>query len=173
MDQVPVSLAPEGASARPDDVAGRRASVALAPGTLVQGSLVAAGDLAAAAPAGTVVAPVRLGSGVAALLGAGDRVDLLVASDGVTSGAGPAGAAGAVDPAAGPTPDPGTSPAHDPYLARGAVVVPSPEPTDDGGLLGSGGSGTDTVTLVAVRPEEAVRLASVTGWATVTAVLVP
>jgi pilus assembly protein CpaB len=170
VDHVPTQLVPEGAATRADDVTGRRASVALTPGTLVQGSLVAAGELAASAPDGTVVAPVRLDPGVAALLAAGDRVDLLVAPDGIASGA---GQAEPLDPAAVTSPDPATIPAHDPYLARSAVVVPSPEPSDGGGLLGTGGSGTDTVTLVAVRPEEAVRLASVTGWATITAVLVP
>ena len=44
---------------------------------------------------------------------------------------------------------------------------------DGGGLLGTGGSGSDVVTLVAVRPEEAVRLAARSGHAPVTAVLVP
>ncbi|MBE9941325.1 flagellar biosynthesis protein FlgA, partial [Cellulosimicrobium cellulans] len=91
----------------------------------------------------------------------GDRVDLLAAGD-------PALAPGPTDSA-----QTGAAPPDDPYLARAAVVVPAPEPDDGGGLLGSGGSGSDVVTLVAVRPEEAVRLAARTGHAPVTAVLVP
>ncbi|OLT54132.1 hypothetical protein BJF88_10160 [Cellulosimicrobium sp. CUA-896] len=63
-----------------DDAVGRSASVPLSPGTALQPSLLAAGELASAAPDGTVVAAVRLDPGVAALLAAGDRVDLLVAS---------------------------------------------------------------------------------------------
>jgi len=162
VEEVPARLLPDTAATDPDAVVGRRATVALRAGTLLQESLVAAGDLAAGAPDGTVVAPVRLDPGVAALLGAGDRVDLLAVSDW---------------PAADPLPDPlapdGVAPTEDPYLARGAVVVPAPEVDDGGGLLGTGASGADAVTLVAVRPEEAVRLASVAGHATVTAVLVP
>ncbi|QJW35910.1 SAF domain-containing protein [Cellulosimicrobium protaetiae] len=161
VDDVPAGLVPAGAAARPDAVVGRRATVALPVGTLVQPALVAGGDLAAAAPDGTVVAPVRLDPGVATLLGPGDRVDLLAAGD---------LAVAAISPAA---PSEGQAPPSDPYLARGAVVVPAPEPDDGGGLLGSGGPGSDAVTLVAVRPEEAVRLASVSGQTTVTAVLVP
>ncbi|MGN0113243.1 MAG: SAF domain-containing protein, partial [Cellulosimicrobium funkei] len=147
VDHVPASLLPAGAPARADDVVGRRATVALPEGTLLQDGLVAGGELAAGAPDGTVVAPVRLDPGVAALLGPGDRVDLLAAGD-------PALAPAPTEPA-----ETGSAPPDDPYLARAAVVVPAPEPDDGGGLLGTGGSGSDVVTLVAVRPEEAVRLA--------------
>lgn len=152
---VAAELAPE-ALRTVDDAAGRTASVRLAPGTTLQESLVAAGELVSAAPAGTVVAAVRLDPAVAGLLAAGDRVDLLVAS-GATEAA-------VVDPA---------DPAPDPYLARGAVVVPGRAPETSDGLLGSGASAPEDVTLVAVRPEEAERLAAVAGWGTVTAVLVP
>ncbi len=81
VDHVPASLLPAGAPTRADDVVGRRATVALPEGTLLQDGLVAGGELAAGAPDGTVVAPVRLDPGVAALLGPGDRVDLLAAGD--------------------------------------------------------------------------------------------
>ncbi len=162
VDEVPAQLLPDTATADPGSVVGRRTTVALRAGTLLQESLVAAGELAAGAPEGTVVAPVRLDPAVAALLGAGDRVDLLAVADW---------------PVADPLPDAaasdGSVPADDPYLARSAVVVPAPEPDDGGGLLGTGASSADAVTLVAVRPDEAVRLASVAGHATVTAVLVP
>lgn len=162
VDDVPAGLVPTGTAARPDDVVGHRATVALPAGTLVQPALVAGGDVAAAAPAGTVVAPVRLDPGVAALLGPGDRVDLLATGD------------LAFTTALTDEPPEGSDPAaSDPYLARGAVVVPAPEPEDGGGLLGTSGPGSDAVTLVAVRAEEAVRLATVSGQTAVTAVLVP
>ncbi|MDF9878459.1 SAF domain-containing protein [Cellulosimicrobium cellulans] len=162
VDHVSAELVPAGSAAGPDDVVGRRATVALAAGTLLQDALVTGGELAAAAPAGTVVAPVRLDPGVAALLGPGDRVDLLAAGD------------QALTTALSEAPGDGQDPAAvDPYLARAAVVVPAPGPEGGGGLLGTGGSGADVVTLVAVRPEEAVRLAAVSGQTGVTAVLVP
>ncbi|WP_264031696.1 SAF domain-containing protein [Cellulosimicrobium sp. SH8] len=162
VDHVSAELVPAGSAARPDDVVGRRATVALPAGTLLQDALVAGGELAAAAPPGTVVAPVRLDPGVAALLGPGDRVDLLAAGD------------QALTTSLTDLPGDGQDPvAADPYLARAAVVVPAPEPDGEGGLLGTGGSGTDAVTLVAVRPEEAVRLAAASGQTSVTAVLVP
>lgn len=161
-DEVPTRLLPDTVVVDPDAVVGRRTTVALRAGTLLQESLVAGGELAAGAPDGTVVAPVRLDPGVAGLLGAGDRVDLLAVPDWP-----------AVEPLPHDAAVDGTVPADDPYLARGAVVVPAPDADDGGGLLGSGSSGADAVTLVAVRPEEAVRLASVAGHATVTAVLVP
>ncbi|MCB7136977.1 SAF domain-containing protein [Cellulosimicrobium marinum] len=139
------------------DAVGRTASVRLAPGTLLQESLVAAGELVAAAPDGTVVAPVRLDPAVGGLLAPGDRVDLLVA------------------PGLAAPPDAGAQAgADDPYLARGAVVVPgrAAEPSG-GGLLGTASGGGADVTLVAVRAGEAERLAAVAGWGEVTAVLVP
>ncbi|WP_171905437.1 flagellar biosynthesis protein FlgA, partial [Cellulosimicrobium cellulans] len=165
--EVAAGLAPE-ALRTVDDVVGRTASVRLAPGTALQESLVAAGDLVAAAPAGTVVAAVRLDPGVSALLTAGDRVDLLVAAGELGATPGPAASAdpGAAEEDAAPV-------APDPYLARAAVVVPGRAPEAPGGLLGSAASTEQDVTLVAVRPEEAERLAAVAGWGAVTAVLVP
>ncbi|WP_251150534.1 SAF domain-containing protein [Cellulosimicrobium sp. Marseille-Q4280] len=156
---VPADLAPE-ALRSPDDAVGRSASVRIAPGTALQESLVAAGDLVSAAPPGTVVAPVRLDPGISGLLAAGDRVDLLVAS----------AATGLTGVAGEPAPADGASP----YLARGAVVVPGrPGESASGGLLGSPTVTGEQVTLVAVLPEEAERLAAVAGWGQVTAVLVP
>jgi pilus assembly protein CpaB len=159
--QVAAELAPRALRAV-DDAVGRTASVRLSPGTTLQESLVAAGDLAAGAPDGTVVAAVRLDPGVAGLLAAGDRVDLLVAS-GAAEGTADVGTADGRQAAGAP----------DPYLARGAVVVPGRAPEASAGLLGSAATAPDDVTLVAVRPEEAERLAAVAGWGTVTAVLVP
>lgn len=157
--EVPLGLAPE-ALRSTDDAVGRSASVRIAPGTALQESLVAAGGLVAAAPPGTVVAPVRLDPGVSGLLAPGDRVDLLLASS--TSGL--TGVAGE------PVPADGT----DPYLARGAVVVPGrTEESAAGGLLGAQPTTAERVVLVAVQPQEAERLAAVAGWGQVTAVLVP
>lgn len=85
-----------------------------------------------AGPPGTVVAAVRLADdAMAALLGPGDRVDLLGA------------------PAEGGT---GVT------LARGALVLPTPPGGGGGGLFGS--SATEpTPLLVAVQPDEATALA--------------
>lgn len=163
---VAAGLAPE-ALRTVDDAVGRTASVRLAPGTALQESLVAAGDLVAAAPEGTVVAAVRLDPGVGGLLTAGDRVDLLVAAGEL----GPPGSATPAEPGAAGS-DAATG-APDPYLARGAVVVPGRAPEASGGLLGPAAGTEQDVTLVAVRPEEAERLAAVAGWGAVTAVLVP
>ncbi|MFF3066250.1 SAF domain-containing protein [Oerskovia sp. NPDC057915] len=147
---VATALAPETSLTRTSDAVGRTTSVALPPGQTISPSLVAAGDLAAMAPAGTVVAPVRLSDpDVAALLHPGDRVDLLAAT-------GSTGATGAGS-----------------HLARRALVVAGPRsPVSSGGLLG--GSGQEGgVTLVAVLPEEAAALAGVGEWGGLSVVLVP
>lgn len=91
--------------------------------------LLAGADLSG--PPGTVVAAVRLADdAMAALLGPGDRVDLLAA------------------PAEG---GPGVT------LARAALVLPSASHAESGGLLGGD---TDTAPLlVAVTPDEAAALA--------------
>ncbi|MGW6007049.1 RcpC/CpaB family pilus assembly protein [Oerskovia enterophila] len=153
VEDVASSLAPQVSLTRVSDAVGRTTSVALPRGQTIAPSLVTAGELAAAAPAGTVVAPVRLADpAVATMLGPGDRVDLLVAAsggDGSSDGA------------------PGT------YVARRALVLAgAPAQESAGGLLG-----TDTaeggVTLVAVLPEEAASLAGLGQWGGLSAVLVP
>ncbi|GAA3218332.1 hypothetical protein GCM10010488_17440 [Oerskovia jenensis] len=152
---VAAPLAPDTALTRVSDAVGRTTSVALPPGQALTPSLVAAGDLAATAPAGTVVAPVRLSDpDVAALLHPGDRVDLLASTGSTGSTGDPANGAGA-------------------HLARRALVLAGAPPSpSEGGLLG--GTGPEGgVTLVAVLPEEAAALAGVGEWGGLSVVLVP
>jgi pilus assembly protein CpaB len=145
---VPADLAPPQSLTRVDDAVGQTASVALPRGQPLAPSLVAAGDLAATAPAGTVVAPVRLTDpAVASLLKPGDRVDLLAPADG-PSGAGS-------------------------HLARRALVLAgAPAEAPAGGLLG-GAAPAGRLTLVAVLPEEAAALAGIGEWGAPSVVLVP
>ena len=151
VEDVVSSLAPQASLTRVSDAVGRTTSVALTRAQPVTPSLVAAGDLAASAPSGTVVAPVRLADpAVSALLGPGDRVDLLVAASGTDDP--PGGAPGA-------------------YVARRALVLAGVPAEAAGGLLG-GDSAEDGVTLVAVLPDEAASLAGLGQWGGLSAVLV-
>jgi Flp pilus assembly protein CpaB len=151
---IAADLAPAGAVRTVRGLLGRAAVVALPAGAPLHATLVSDAGVSAAAPRGTVVVPVRLSDdAVAALLRPGDRVDLL---SGTTSGSAPAGAPQ--------------------YLARGALVLPVPvgrEPEGGGGLLGPAAEADRPVTLVAVDPEDAPELSAVSGWGSVTAVLVP
>lgn len=152
---VAADLAPPGALHTVRGLLGRAAVVGLPAGAPLHATLVSDDGVSAAAPHGTVVVPVRLSDdAVAALLRPGDRIDLLAA--GTTSGSEPDGAPR--------------------YLARGALVLPVPagrEPEAAGGLLGPASEGDRPVTLVAVTPENAPELSAVSGWGSVTAVLVP
>jgi pilus assembly protein CpaB len=146
--RVASALAPEAALTRVSDAVGRTTSVALPPELTITPSLVAAGDLAATAPEGTVVAPVRLSDPtVAALLHPGDRVDLLGTAD-------PATETGA------------------PLARRALVLAGAPAEATSGGLLG-GSAPEGGLTLVAVRPEEAAAMAGIGEWGALTVVLVP
>jgi pilus assembly protein CpaB len=151
---VAADLAPPGALRTVRSLLGRAAVVGLPAGAPLHATLVSDDGVSAAAPHGTVVVPVRLSDdAVAALLRPGDRIDLLA---GTTSGSEPDGAPR--------------------YLARGALVLPVPagrEPEAAGGLLGPASEGDRPVTLVAVTPENAPELSAVSGWGSVTAVLVP
>ncbi|MFD7022938.1 RcpC/CpaB family pilus assembly protein [Promicromonospora sukumoe] len=151
---VDADLAPPGVLRSWRDLLGRAAVVGLPAGAPLHATLVSDDGVSAAAPHGTVVVPVRLSDdAVADLLRPGDRVDLLA---GTTSGSEPAG-----EPR---------------YLARAALVLPVPatrEPKDAGGLLGAAPDGEGPVTLVAVSPDDAPELSAVSGWGSVTAVLVP
>lgn len=148
--RIPARLVPDGSFASLDEVIGRTTSVAVTAGLPLVDTLTGHGSTADIAPAGTVVAPIRLDPAIAELLTPGDRVDLLGTSD-------PIGQSGEV-------PDSG------PYLARSAVVVPAPS-SGHGGLLDV--SASSGVVLVAVSPEDAVRIAARSSWEEVTAVLVP
>jgi len=148
--RVAAALAPQSSLTRAGDAVGRTTSVALPPGQTLTPSLVAAGEIAATAPAGTVVTPVRLADpSIAALLHPGDRVDLVAAT--ASSGA----------------PGAGTHLARRALVLGGAPAEPAP-----GGLLG-GGTSAGGITLVAVLPEEATALAGVGQWGGLSVVLVP
>ncbi|MBA8810298.1 RcpC/CpaB family pilus assembly protein [Promicromonospora sukumoe] len=151
---VDADLAPPGVLLSWRDLLGRAAVVGLPAGAPLHATLVSDDGVSAAAPHGTVVVPVRLSDdAVADLLRPGDRVDLLA---GTTSSSEPVG--------------------ETRYLARGALVLPVPaarEPKDAGGLLGAAPDGEGPVTLVAVSPDDAPELSAVSGWGSVTAVLVP
>ncbi|MFC8733490.1 SAF domain-containing protein [Luteimicrobium sp. NPDC057192] len=191
--RVAAALAPRTAYRASDDATGRTTSVALAAGTVVSPGLVAAGAVAASAPKGRVVVALPLDDDpAAALLGAGDHVDLLASTtdgatgadlaDAGTDGAVAGAASSAADDAgAGTEDDAGaratTAPrtATSSYLAHGALVLPSPQQARDagGGLLGGGSSSESPPTLVvAVTPKEAEAIAGRPDWARVTAVLV-
>ena len=151
---VPADLAPSGVVRAVHGLLGRSAIVGLPADMPLHSALVSDNGVSKAAPRGTVVVPVRLSDeAVADLLRPGDRVDLL---EGTRSGS---------EPDAGPR-----------YLARGALVLPVPETREaegTGGLLGPASGSDRPVTLVAVSPQDAPELSAVSGWGSVTAVLVP
>jgi Flp pilus assembly protein CpaB len=151
---IAADVAPPGAMHTVRGLLGRAAVVGLPAGAPLHATLVSDDGVSAAAPRGTVVVPVRLSDdAIAALLRPGDRVDLL------------AGTTSSSEPVAEPQ-----------YLARSALVLPVPaerEPEGTGGLLGPASDGDRPVTLVAVTPEDAPELSAVSGWGSVTAVLVP
>lgn len=151
---VAVEAAPPGAAHTVEGLLGRAAVVGLPAGAPLHATLVSDAGISSAAPRGTVVVPVRLSDdAVATLLRPGDRVDLLA---GTTTGSEHTGEAR--------------------YLARGALVLPVPterEPAGAAGLLGTAPDVDRPVTLVAVSPQDAPELSAVSGWGSVTAVLVP
>ncbi|MFI6425837.1 RcpC/CpaB family pilus assembly protein [Promicromonospora sp. NPDC050880] len=151
---IAADAAPPGVAHAVHDLLGRVAVVGLPAGAPLHATLVSDDGVSAAAPRGSAVVPVRLSDdAVAALLRPGDRVDLLA---GTTSG---------IEPATEPR-----------YLARDALVLPVPPgraPEAAGGLLGPASEADRPVTLVAVSPQEAPELSAVSGWGSVTAVLVP
>lgn len=138
---------------------GRRLAVDVPAGLPVAPELLVDED--ATPPPGTVVVPVRFAdAGVAAVLRAGMRVDVV--------------ASGLLD---------GSAPER---LAHGAVVLGGPESSSGstgqgtaGGLLGGGagggadpGSGEDAPVLLAVSPEESVALGGASGSRALGAVIV-
>lgn len=156
---VAADVAPEGTLSRTAEAAGRTAVVGLPEGVPLHAGVLSDGGLLAAAPHGTVVVAVSLADDdLTTLLRPGDHVDLLAPGDGRS--AGPAASAGPPDVR---------------YLARRALVLPTPErrSPDDGSptLLGSG-SDPPAVTLVAVSPDEAPELSAIAGLGAVSAILV-
>ncbi|QGQ20182.1 hypothetical protein GC089_14435 [Cellulomonas sp. JZ18] len=137
---------PAGALTSPADATGAAPVVDLPARQVLTPSLLATGT--PTGPPGTVVAAVRLDDpAVAALLAPGTHVDLVAAR--------PEGGAGDT-------------------VARRALVLPAPVPSPGGGdgLLPGGDDGGAPV-LVAVTPEEAVRIAAASASARLVAVVVP
>ncbi len=170
--QWPVSLVLEGAARSTTPLLDRTASVALPAGLPVLNSLVAAGELTADAPAGTVVAPVRLDPEVASLLSPGVRVDLRLAVDeppwtpaadagGADTGSDAGRSGGGTDAKAG------ADESRSVLLAESAVVLPRPKPTVDSATMSE-----QAIVLIAVQPAEAEQIAARTNGGTVTAVIV-
>lgn len=147
---VPTAMVPADALSDPDDVVGHVPAVPLAAGLPLSAALVSGGAVAALAPPGTVVVPVRLDDATARLLRPGDRVDLVATAAGAS-----------------------------PYLARRALVLPvagrvPQSGSSTGGLLGGAGAqeSAPPVTLVAVDPDEAAALSAASGAGALAAVLV-
>ncbi|MFC7879621.1 Flp pilus assembly protein CpaB [Isoptericola sp. NPDC057391] len=156
---VPVALAPDGVATEPAALVGRTPVTALPAGLPLHPGLLPGGGVVAQAPRGTVVVPVRLEDTAAGWLSPGDRVDLVLTGEAARA----AGTGGSAD-------------RDDAYLARRALVLPSPDNPEPAGsgLLG-GATGTSQgagVTLVAVAEDEAPGLSAASGWGTVGAVLV-
>lgn len=143
---VPPGAAPATALASPADAVGAVPVVDLPARQVLTPALLGGGT--PTGPAGTVVAAVRLDDpAVAALLAPGAHVDLV---------------------AARPEGGPGET------VARRALVLPSPPAAQDGGgLLGGAGGAADVPVLVAVAPDEAVRIAEASASARIVAVVVP
>ncbi|QCB95433.1 flagellar biosynthesis protein FlgA [Cellulomonas shaoxiangyii] len=144
--RVPPDAVPAGALTAPDDAVGAAPVVDLPARQPLTPTLLGGGT--PTGPAGTVVAAVRLDDpAVAALLAPGAHVDLV---------------------AARPEGGPGET------VARRALVLPAP-PSDGagGGLLGGASGAPDVPVLVAVAPDEAVRLAEASASARLVAVVVP
>lgn len=159
-DLVPGRPAVAGARADPAaDVLGRRLAVDVPAGLPLVPELLVDDD--AGPPPGTVVVPVRFAdAGVAALLRAGMRVDVIAA--GQQDGAEPerlardalvlAGAGG------------GSPGADEEDVGGGSGLL--------GGAAGTGGSDADVPVLLAVTPEESVTLGGAAGSRTLGAVIV-
>lgn len=139
----PSQFAPPQAITDVEEVVGRTAAAVLAVGMPITPGLLVGPGLTAAAPEGTVAAPVRLSDvEMATLLRPGDRVDLLHAGSGEAR-----------------------------VVARRAVVLSPVTEANDGGLLGlkSGGG----LVLVAVSEAEATAIAGAGAFGAVSVVLVP
>ncbi|WP_407344455.1 flagellar biosynthesis protein FlgA [Pengzhenrongella phosphoraccumulans] len=157
--RLPPALVPRGSHRGADDVVGHELVIGAPPGLPIVDTLLAGDRLAAAGPAGSVVAPIRLADpAVAALLRPGDRIDVLAAT-------------GSAD--------------GEPVvrrLAERAIVLVRPGADAastaanaiGGGILSGGGAdpGTGELTLVAVTPAEAADLAGASSWASLSAVVV-
>lgn len=144
VQHVPEAAVPDGALTDVADAVGHRLAVALPGGFPLARGVLAGPGLAEGAPPGTVVVPVRLAdAGVARLLGAGDRIDLLQAD--------------------------GYEGAQARVLARSALVLARADDAEPG-LLGSP-TVQAPLLLVAVSPAAATLLSGASTWAPLSAVL--
>ncbi|MBO3088874.1 SAF domain-containing protein [Cellulomonas dongxiuzhuiae] len=143
---VPADAAPGGAFRSPDDAQGHVAAVDLPARLPLAPTLLA--DTGLAGPAGTVVVAVRLDDpAMADLLAPGLHLDLVAAR---------------LEGGPGET------------VARRALVRPAPGArAPQGGLLGAAPTDDGSPVLVAVTPEEAVRIAQASVGARLVAVVVP
>lgn len=145
---VAAELAPERALRDPAELIGGRLAVGLPAGLPLTGHVLAGPGLAAAAPDGHVVVPVRLADGaMAALLRPGDEVDLL------TTAADAAGTVGAAQ-----------------VVVAGAVVV-SLHDGASGGLLATEQSAP--LVLVSLPREAAADVVGAAAWAPLRLVIPP
>ncbi|MDR2381455.1 MAG: SAF domain-containing protein [Bifidobacteriaceae bacterium] len=164
LTRAPPALVPEGALTSLDAAVGQRVGEAVPPTAILRDTQIGQTSTRDAVPAGRVTAAVRLSDpGMAALVSAGDRIDILASAG--------ASASGAIAPAE--------------VLANSALVLDIPagaagdaSGADSGGGLGGlgGASGSSSVSegllLVAVTPEEAALIGGASSWAVITAVLV-
>lgn len=142
---VPHDAAPAGAFPAPEDVRGRVAAVDLPARLPLAPGLLA--DATLTGPAGTVVVAVRLDDpAVPALLEPGLHLDLVAAR--LEGGPGE-------------------------VVARRALVRPGPSAAPESGLLGTTAAADVPPVLVAVSPQEAVRIAEVSVSSRLVAVVVP
>ncbi|WP_123372764.1 SAF domain-containing protein [Cellulomonas sp. PhB150] len=144
--RVPVAYAPAEAAREAAPLVGSSTAVPLTAGTPLVPGVVVPDDLSG--PPGTVVAAVRLSDpAVAALLGAGMRVDVLAAT---------------------PEGDTGT------VVASRALVLPSPaRDTAAGGPFAVASDDESLPVLLAVAPDEVDDLAAASASALLSAVVVP
>ena len=144
---VPDPVAAPGMLRSTSEAVGERVAVALPVGFPLAAEVLVGPGLAAGAPAGDVVVPVRLAdAAVARALRPGDRVDLLSAAADAAASAGGAE-----------------------VVAAGALVVARDEPGGGGGLLGP--EETAALLYVAVPRASAPGLVGASAWAPLRVVL--
>lgn len=155
---VPANVSPDGALTSLDASVGALPQADLPAGLVLDQSLLGEGRPLADLPSGQVAVAVRLSdAGLAAMLSAGDRIDVMASPGG--------GASGSIAPAQ--------------RLAESALILEVPgRAVATGGGLGSAltpvsADDQDGLLLVAVTPDEAALIGGASSWAVITAVLVP
>ncbi|MDR2565829.1 MAG: SAF domain-containing protein [Bifidobacteriaceae bacterium] len=158
--RIPAGVLPANALDEIDQAVGGRVVIDLPSGMVLVEGLLGEASAVEGIPAGLVAVALRLNDpGLADVLAAGDRIDVMASAG--------ASASGSIAPAQ--------------RLATAALVLDVPgrratESGDTGGLLpGPSGTGSDQsgLLLVGVIPEEAALISGASSWAVITAVLVP